>query len=81
MAKDRRADAEFCHTSSEEFADRINDEDVADETIVTALPVEASFASAAVAAPLIEDDGSSSAPGLLASFISLLAAATMAAIF
>ena len=76
MAKDRKDDAEFCHTSSMEFADKIN----GDTTDGSTLPAETSFASAAVAAPLVTDDPSA-APGLVASCIAVLAGTIMAAIF
>lgn len=79
MAKDRMRDAEFCHMSSMDFADRINGD--AEDSATTTLPVEASFASAAVAAPLIDDDGSSSAPALITSCFAVLGAAIMAAFF
>ena len=83
MAKNRRDDADFCHASSKDFADKINgDTDDTDGTPVSSsLPVEASFASAAVAAPLIEDDGSSGAPGLMASCLAVVGAALVAALF
>ena len=81
MARDRSADAEYCYTSSREFADRINNARDGTTTTTTTLPVEASFAGAAVAAPLIGDDGNNGAPGLMASCLAVLAAAFMAAIF
>ena len=81
MAKNRMADADFCHRSSMDFANKINRADGTDTTTSTILPVEASFASAAVAAPLIVDSGSSGAPGLMASCLAVLAAALMAAVF
>lgn len=78
MAKNKMADADFCHRSSMEFADKINS---ADSTSTTStLPVEASFASAAVAAPLIADT-SGGAPGTMASCLAVLAAVLVAAIF
>ena len=79
MAKNRMMDADFCHRSSMDFANKINSPN---STVTTStLPVEASFASAAVAAPLIVDSGSSGAPGLMASCLAVLAAVLMAAIF
>ena len=68
MAKDKRADSQFCHTSSKDFANKINNATVSTDgtPVSSSLPVEASFASAAVAAPLIADTtpgGSSDAPG------------------
>ena len=79
MARDRRNDAEFCHMSSMEFADRINGEAEDSETFT--LPVEASFASAAVAAPLIDEDDNNGTPALIASCFAVLGAAIIAAIF
>ena len=79
MAKDRMNDADFCNMSSMKFADQINGETEESATVI--LPVEASFASAAVAAPLIEDDGSSGAPALIASCLAVLGMAIIAAIF
>ena len=76
MAQDRRADAEFCHMSSMQFADKINSAD--SEEVTTELPAEASFASAAVAAPQVVDE-QSGAPSLLASCLGVLAVALMAA--
>ena len=80
MARDRTADADFCHTSSKDFADKINSDSTTDATATSTLPVEASFASAAAAAPLVIDD-QSAAPGLVASCLAVLAAALMAAFF
>lgn len=79
MAQDPKEDAEFCHRSSMDFADKINGE--AEDSVTVILPIEASFASAAVAAPLIEDDGSSGAPALLASSLAVLGVAVMAVLF
>ena len=79
MAKDPKEDAVFCHRGSMDFADKINGE--AEDSVTITLPVEASFAGAAVAAPLIEDDGSSGAPALVASSLAVLGVAIMAAIF
>ena len=76
MAKDRLADADFCHTSSMDFADKIN----GDTTTTSTLPAEASFASAAVAAPLVNDQPSAAA-GLVASCLAVLAGTIMAALF
>ena len=75
MAKDRRADAEFCHTSSMDFANKIN----SDTTDGSTLPAETSFASAAVAAPLVTEEPSA-AVGLMASCIAVLAGTIMAAL-
>ena len=80
MAKDPKEDADFCHRGSMDFADKINGE-AEDSVTTTTLPVEASFASAAVAAPLTEDDDSSGAPALVASSLAVLGVAIMAAIF
>ena len=62
IAKDRSADSNFCHDSSKDFADRINDATSTSNTTTTdsiittsVLPVEASFASAAAVAPLVVD--------------------------
>lgn len=79
MARDRRNDAEFCHMSSMDFADRINGE--AEDSATSTLPVEASFASAAVAAPLVDDDDNSGAPTMFVSCFIVLGAAIMAAVF
>ena len=79
MAVDPKEDADFCHRGSMDFADKINGE--AEDSVTVTLPVEASFASAAVAAPLIEDDGSNGAPALVASSLAVLGVAIMAAIF
>ena len=81
MAKDRRADAEFCHNSSMKFSDKINGANsTSTEVTSSTLPVEASFASAAAAAPLIVEEGPSGAPGLMASSLAVLAAALLAAV-
>ena len=84
MAKDRRNDAEFCYMSSRDFANKINNaEDGSGTTATTTstLPVEASFASAAAAAPLVADDGNNGTPGLMASCLTVLGAAIIVAIF
>ena len=76
IAKDKRGDADFCHNSSLAFAETINkatsssnDGAVVDSTF----SVEVSFARAAVAAPIIEDEDQSGGNGStsITSFISI----------
>ena len=81
MARDRRNDAEFCHGSSMDFANKINNMGEDTTAVTNTLPIEASFASAAVAAPLIDGDGNNGAPALMASCFAMLGAIIIAAIF
>ena len=67
IARDKRGDADFCHNSSLAFAEIINKATSSnnDGTVVTdsTFSVEVSFARAAVAAPLVEDEDQSDGNG------------------
>ena len=76
IAKDKRGDADFCHNSSLVFAEVINKATSSsnDGTVVdSTFSVGVSFARAAVAAPLIEDEDQSGGNGAnsITSFIYL----------
>ena len=67
IARDKRGDADFCHNSSLAFAETINKATSSGNNgvVVTdsTFSVEVSFARAAVAAPLVEDEDQSGGNG------------------
>ena len=72
------ADSEFCHSASEEIANSINNPSSAQ---LTRVPEMLQFASAAVAAPNLIDEGMNGAPTLVASsFFTLLISSFILAI-
>ena len=72
------ADSEFCHSASEEIVDNINNPSSAQ---LTQVPEMLQFASAAIAAPNLIDEGMNGAPTLVASsFFTLLISSFILAI-
>ena len=81
IARNKLTDSDYCHNSSKMFAEIINSASGTNSTDTTSttvtLPVEASFARAAAAAPLIErvgegtNQGSNGATYIIASYVYL----------